>query len=219
MQAIIRPTFPLYFRVSRPHVTTTTTRANELSIVVCSAHSDALISISLQQQAVPKPGLYCYRQRCRLHSASRLHVLILGIQPRITITHTHTLSLSLSDLRPLVISNSPMDFPSSLYCLPLPDGLHRARDMAYVQESRPMPLQVLHAWTGSARHQCVVPPLSLRRRQNLLGALTLPESWQSPQALETSWRIIAAPATLRPAEIQCHVVLYSTGPETGAKVF
>jgi len=182
-------------------------------------HLDALVSISLQQQAVPKPGLYCYCQHCRLHSASCLHVLILGTQPRITITHTYSLSLSLSDLRPLVISNSPMDFPSSLYCLPLPDGLRQAHNMAYVQESRPMPLQVLHAWTGSARHQCVVPPLSLRHCQNLLGALTLPEPRQSPQALETSRRIITALATLRPAEIQCHVVLYSTGPETGAKVF
>src|SRR6266704_1871249 len=95
MQAIVRPTFPLYFRVSQPHATTMTTRADKPLIVVCSAHSDTLISISLQQQAVPKPGSYCYR----LRSASCLHILISGMQPQITITHTHTLSLSLiSDL-------------------------------------------------------------------------------------------------------------------------
>src|SRR6266567_435375 len=103
MQAIVRPTFSLYFRVSQLHMMTTTTQANEPLIVVCSVHLDALISISLQQQAVPKPRLYCYRLHCHSCSASCLHVLILGMQPWITITHTHTHTLSLSLISDLLL--------------------------------------------------------------------------------------------------------------------
>jgi len=74
----VGPLFPFIFVFLDPHMTTTTTRADEPLIVVCSAHSDTLISISLQQQAVPKPGSYCYHPSCRLRSTSHLHVLILG---------------------------------------------------------------------------------------------------------------------------------------------